>query len=310
MVLSVRLKSEGKNNPSLAEIADAAQMSWQDTISGVCGSVCCTGLGLPFDVAKARLQNAPGVYGGMVDCMAKAVRLEGPLALYSGWLPALSSACTENAVGMTVNRGLRRQVADSQGQTLAEVDISPPMEVALGGVTGIFTSLAICPFEVLKVRQQVFLSEGLPAPSMMQLIGGLLRDEGAAGAFKGLTSLICRDVPFNALFYGSYETCCAAMMRAEGVKSKDDLGLSRILLAGGLAGSFGWSFIMPFDVAKTRLQAGSASGSTLQVMRNIMAKEGWLALFSGWTAAVARAFPANAGLFAGVELASRLMGTS
>ena len=51
-------------------------------------------------------------------------------------------------------------------------------------------------------------------------------------------------------------------------------------------------------------------GSTLQVMRNIMAKEGWLALFSGWTAAVARAFPANAGLFAGVELASRLMGTS
>ena len=78
MVLSVRLKSEGKNNPSLAEIADAAQMSWQDTISGVCGSVCCTGLGLPFDVAKARLQNAPGVYGGMLDCMAKAVRLEGP----------------------------------------------------------------------------------------------------------------------------------------------------------------------------------------------------------------------------------------
>ena len=45
-------------------------------------------------------------------------------------------------------------------------------------------------------------------------------------------------------------------------KSKDDLGLSRILLAGGLAGSFGWSFIMPFDVAKTRLQAGSASVPT------------------------------------------------
>ena len=35
------------------------------------------------------------------------------------------------------------------------------------------------------------------------------------------------------------------MMRAEGLKSKDDLGLSRILVAGGLAGSFGWSFIMP-----------------------------------------------------------------
>jgi len=242
--------------------------------------------------------------------MTKAVRLEGPLALYSGALPALGSACTENAVGMTVNRGMRRQIAAWQGQSLAEVHISPPMEVALGGVTGVFTSVAICPFEVLKVQQQVVLAEGGAAPSMMQLLSQLVRSDGAAGLFRGLPSLIARDVPFNALFYGSYESCCAAMMRAEGLKSKDDLGLSRILFAGGLAGSFGWSVIMPFDVVKTRLQAGSASGTTMQVMRAVVRTEGWRALFSGWTAAVARAFPANAGLFAGVELASRLMGSS
>ena len=63
-----------------------------------------------------------------------------------------------------------------------------------------------------------------------------MRSDGAAGLFRGLSSLIARDVPFNALFYGSYESCCAAMMRAEGLKSKDDLGLSRILFAGGLRG--------------------------------------------------------------------------
>ena len=43
-------------------------------------------------------------------------------------------------------------------------------------------------------------------------------------------------MPFNALFYGSYESCCAALMRAEGLKSKDDLGMSRIFFAGGLRG--------------------------------------------------------------------------
>lgn len=47
------------------------------------------------------------------------------------------------------------------------------------------------------------------------------------------------------------------MMRAEGHTSKDELGLSRIFAAGGLAGSFGWSVIMPFDVAKTRLQVAT-----------------------------------------------------
>ena len=162
----------------VARDGSSPKMSWQDTASGVAGSVCCTGLGLPFDVAKARIQNAPGVYGGLIDCITKAVRLEGPLSLYSGALPALGSACTENAVGMTVNRGMRRQVAAWQGQSLAEVHISPPMEVALGGVTGVFTSVAICPFEVLKVQQQVVLAEGGAAPSMMQLLSQLVRRRG------------------------------------------------------------------------------------------------------------------------------------
>ena len=35
-----------------------------------------------------------------------------------------------------------------------------------------------------------------------------------------------------------YESCCAALMRAEGLKSKDDLGMSRIFFAGGLRGWF------------------------------------------------------------------------
>ena len=63
-----------------------------------------------------------------------------------------------------------------------------------------------------------------------------MRSDGVGGLFRGLSSLIGRDVPFNALFYGSYESCCAALMRAEGLKSKDDLGMSRIFFAGGLRG--------------------------------------------------------------------------
>jgi len=63
-----------------------------------------------------------------------------------------------------------------------------------------------------------------------------VRSDGVGGLFRGLSSLIGRDVPFNALFYGSYESCCAALMRAEGLKSKDDLGMSRIFFAGGLRG--------------------------------------------------------------------------
>ena len=97
------------------------------------------------------------------------------------------------------------------------------------------------------------------------------------------------------------------MMRYRGLESKDDLGTPSVFFAGGLAGCIGWSVILPFDVAKTRLQAGAAEAGTLALMLEIVRAEGMGALFTGWSAAVCRAFPANAGLFAGVELMSRFL---
>ena len=105
--------------------------------------------------------------------MATVAKMEGGVTTATA-IAITSRGRRPNAVGMTVNRGMRRQVAAWQGQSLAEVHISPPMEVALGGVTGVFTSVAICPFEVLKVQQQVVLAEGGAAPSMMHLLSQLV----------------------------------------------------------------------------------------------------------------------------------------
>ena len=183
--------------------------------------------------------------------------------------------------------------------------MSAPEQVGLGGVTGMFTAVAICPFEVLKVRLQV----QSPSPGWVAEAWRVLQGQGPAGLYRGLTALIVRDVPFNGLFFGAYETICTALMRVHGVQSKDDLGTPAIFLAGGLAGCLGWSVIMPFDVAKTRLQAGQAEGRGLvSLMGHIVRHQGGVsALFVGWTAAIARAFPANAGLFAGVEFTSRCL---
>ena len=147
----------------------------------------------------------------------------------------------------------------------------------------------------------------VPSPGWFTEARHVVETQGAQGLFRGLTALLLRDVPFNSLFYGSYETICTAMMRARSLESKDDLGTPSIFAAGGLAGCLGWSVIMPFDVAKTRLQSGSVRGPLLVLMQRIVREEGVAALFTGWTAAIARAFPANAGLFAGVEFMSRAL---
>ena len=310
MAVTSRISAIWRRLSSHLHLLHLPSPMWKDTASGVAGATACTVLGLPFDVAKSRLQASSSLYRGLGQTMLKTVRSEGPLALFAGFYPALGSAVVENAVGITTQRWLRRQLISAQGLNAdseaarAEVRFSFATEVALGGATGIFTSAAICPMEVLKVRLQV--KEGIK-PSWVEECVGVLRAEGVAGLYSGFGALLLRDVPFNALFYGCYETICSALMRFRGVESKDELGTPSVFVAGGLAGCIGWSMIIPFDVAKTRLQTGVADGGTFPLMLKIVRAEGVAALFTGWSAAVCRAFPANAGLFAGVELMSRLL---
>jgi len=246
---------------------------WQDTASGCVGAIFCTGAGLPFDVVKSKLQHSPGVYRGVVDCMVHSVRHGGVAALYAGTLPALSSALAENSVGITVQRTLRRQLA-ALSSTCPEARYSLQTEMALGGVTGIFTAIAICPFEVLKVRQQVSSAPSTLGGWLSEL-RGLLHAEGPAGLYRGFGSLVLRDVPFNALFYGTYESLCTLLMQMRGAASKEELGPLAIMGAGGFAGSIGWSAILPFDYTAT-----SENGSVIteagigRLSRNVLSAVG------------------------------------
>jgi len=277
-----------------------------DTAAGCVGATFGTLGGLPFDVAKSRLQAGGGAYSGLVDCLVTTARREGPSALYRGVLPALSSALAENSVGITVQRSMRRGLGvDAGGRP------SMSTEVALGGATGIFTSVAICPFEVLKVRLQLdHNAASAGAAGWVAALRALIHAEGARGLYRGLGPLVARDVPFNALFYGTYESLCTALMRLRGAETKEQLGTGWVFLSGGLAGCAGWSVVLPFDVLKTRLQSGQSNSPPLALLREIVAAEGTAGLFRGWTAAVVRAFPANACLFLGVELTTRLLRTS
>eukprot|EP00966_Prymnesium_polylepis_P047551 1100989-Prymnesium_polylepis.1 len=166
--------------------------------------------------------------------MAHTAQSEGLLGLYRGALPSLTSAVVENAVGITVQRSLRRRLAALRGEA-SDVRYSAATEVALGGATGVFTAVAICPFEVIKVRQQVEADSAMGA-----IVRRLMREDGYRGLYRGLPTVVCRDVPFNAIFYGAYESICTLLMRMGDLDAKADLAPGYIFVAGGLAGSAGW----------------------------------------------------------------------
>ncbi len=78
-------------------------------------------------------------------------------------------------------------------------------------------------------------------------------------------------------------------------------------LAGGFGGAFAWSLAFPMDTIKSRIQISPNNSSIHQVFSEIFKASGWRGFYRGWTAAVLRAFPANAGLILGYESVLKLL---
>jgi len=295
---------------------------WHPTASGVIGGVCCVYAGQPFDTIKVRLQtqplSAPQAFKGPLDVLIKTIRLEGPKALYRGSTPALASVVTENAVLFTANALIKKvfMAFNKEGQ-----DLTLGQHALAGGLSGVFSSTAICPAEVVKVSLQaqtalaqqnaLSLAPGATTalvaskPTPMSIIKHISKTEGIQGFFKGLPSLWARDIPFNFAFLGSYETFLA-MFASYNNTHRDDLAAGNLFVAGGLAGMVGWSVVFPFDSVKSRIQAAAKGASAYQVGLKMFKEEGVRAFYKGWSAAVMRAFPANAALLLGFEISHRI----
>lgn len=77
-----------------------------------------------------------------------------------------------------------------------------------------------------------------------------------------------------------------------------------------MAGVFNWLVAIPPDVLKSRLQtapAGTYPNGVRDVFRELMAKDGILALYKGVTPVMLRAFPANGACFLGYEVAMKFL---
>lgn len=144
---------------------------------------------------------------------------------------------------------------------------------------------------------------------MWSVVKTIMRTEGAAGFFNGLTTTIAREVPGYFCFFGAYELCRTAF--AEHMKcEKDDIGVLPIVFSGGFGGGCLWLVVYPMDCVKSRIQVMSMTGKQAGFFKTLMTiarTEGVRALYSGLTPTMVRTFPANGALFLGYEASRKLM---
>ena len=77
--------------------------------------------------------------------------------------------------------------------------------------------------------------------------------------------------------------------------------------AGGAAGVAMWIPVFPVDTIKSRLQSAEGNPTISGTIKQLYARGGLKAFFPGLAPAMARAVPANAATFLGVELAHQAM---
>lgn len=130
---------------------------------------------------------------------------------------------------------------------------------------------------------------------------------GLSSLYRGWEATLMRDIPGSIGYFGGYEGV-KRLLTPSG-QNPDELNAFRTFIAGGFAGIINWVIAIPPDVLKSRYQTapeGKYSG-VIDVYRHLMKEEGPSALFKGVGPAMARAFPANAACFLGMEVSKKFL---
>ncbi|TFK77248.1 carnitine/acyl carnitine carrier [Pluteus cervinus] len=295
--------------PTADSSRNSAAENVKSFVAGGFGGVSAVLVGHPFDLIKTRLQTAPpGTYTGAIDAVKKTVARDGITGLYRGMVPPLLGVTPIFAVSFWAYDTSKTLIyAVTPNRTSSSLSIG---ELAAAGfLSAVPTTLVTAPVERAKVLLQVQGQGGSQQQykGVFDVIKHLYREGGLRSIYRGTGATLARDGPGSAAYFAAYEVTKKALTPAGA--SSSELNLGAIIVAGGTAGVAMWAIAIPPDVLKSRLQSaptGTYSG-IVDCARKTIAQDGLRALWKGFGPAMARAFPANAATFLGVEASRSLM---
>ncbi|KAJ5256709.1 mitochondrial carnitine:acyl carnitine carrier [Penicillium angulare] len=286
--------------------------------AGAAGGLCAVIVGHPFDLVKVRLQTAEkGIYSGAMDVVRRTVAREGlARGLYAGVSAPLVGVTPMFAVsfwGYDVGKTLVNKFSE-----VPVKNNTPQYSIAQISAAGFFSAIPMtlitAPFERVKVLLQI-QGQNPPPPGEkpkysggMDVVRQLYKEGGVRSVFRGSAMTLARDGPGSAAYFAAYEYIKRSLTPkdAEG-NVTGDLSLSAVVAAGGAAGIAMWIPVFPVDTIKSRLQSAPGKPTIGGTISKVYASGGLKAFFPGFGPALARAVPANAATFLGVELAHKFM---
>ena len=209
----------------------------------------------PLDVVKTRVQlqgrtPIPGqdYYTGMLDCLRKIVKNEGPSYLYRGILAPIMMEAPKRATKFAAN--------DSWGvfyRNLFNVaQPTQPLAILTGATAGATEAFVVVPFELVKIRLQDRASQG-KYNGIIDCVVKTVKAEGPLAMYNGLESTLWRHILWNAGYFGCIFQVKALMPKVDKSSTKT-AQMGTDFISGAIGGTVGTILNTPMDVVKSRIQ--------------------------------------------------------
>jgi solute carrier family 25 (mitochondrial carnitine/acylcarnitine transporter), member 20/29 len=265
-------------------------------IAGWAGGTGLLLVGHPFDTVKVLLQSAePGKYASTADCVKRLYKADGLAGFYRGVQAPLAGVGAVFASYFLAYAAAERAIRAQKGYK-PEQELTMAEIMICGGATGVVGSLILAPAELLKTHQQLALQRK-EDPSFGATVKRVYARGGLPALTQGFGATLARDVPGSMAWFGAYEAVKSAIS-----KDPKNPGVGEALIAGGCGGTAMWTFALPLDAIKTRVQGAQTKMTFGGAFKEIMATNGIAGFYRGFGPALARAFPANAACFACKEM--------
>ncbi|KAI3405925.1 hypothetical protein KGF56_001144 [Candida oxycetoniae] len=236
----------------------------------------------PLDVVKTRQQlDSTGEVGGTLKCLRTIVKEEGFSRLYKGISAPILMEAPKRATKFAANDEWGKFYKNAFGvKTMTQ-----SLAILTGATAGATESFVVVPFELVKIRLQ---DKTTKFNGMGEVVKDIVQKNGVAGLYKGLESTLWRHIWWNAGYFG-----CIHQVKGLMPKPKDTTQKTLVdLTCGTIGGTFGTILNTPFDVVKSRIQAGSSRYRWTYPSLLIVAKEeGFAALYKGFIPKVLRLGP-------------------
>ncbi|GJV65241.1 adenine nucleotide transporter BT1, chloroplastic/mitochondrial-like protein [Tanacetum coccineum] len=204
------------------------------------------------------------------------MQTEGWTGLFRGNLINVIRVAPSKAIELFAYDTVKKSLAPKAGE---KEKPRIPESLIAGAVAGISSTICTYPLELLKTRLTV--QRGV-YKNLVDAFLTIVKEEGPAELYRGLTPSLIGVVPYAATNYFAYDTLRKAYKK---ILKKDEIGNIATLLIGSAAGAVSSSATFPLEVARKHMQAGAINGrvydNMLHALLTILEKEGLAGLYRG-----------------------------